>query len=121
MAFDEKLAKRVRMATSAERGIAEKQMFGGLCFLVHGNLCCGVDGNDLFVRTAPDVGEKLLFRKHAQPFNPDGRPMRGWVRVDRAGVADQRVLRSWLKPALDFAGSLPKKAPGRGGSKGTKR
>ncbi len=110
MAFDEHLADRVRRATAGERGIGEKRMFGGLCFLVHGNLCCGVDADDLFVRTDPEGGAALFRRKHASAFAPNGRPMRGWVKVDRAGLRDARALRSWLRPALEFARNLPRKS-----------
>ena len=109
MAVDEVLAARVREAIRGEPGVSEKRMFGGLCFLVHGNLSCGVDA-DLFVRTGPEVGEKLIARKHARAFAPSGRPMKGWVQVDPAGVSGKRALESWLRPALAFARSLPKKA-----------
>ncbi len=86
MAVDEVLAARVREAIRGEPGVSEKRMFGGLCFLVHGNLSCGVDA-DLFVRTGPEVGEKLIARKHARAFAPSGRPMKGWVQVDPAAVS----------------------------------
>ncbi len=113
MTFDARLADRVRRATEEEPGIGEKHMFGGLCFLVRGNLCCGIDGDDLFVRTSPEAGAALLRRKHASVFAPNGRPMRGWVKVGRAGLRDARALRSWLRPALEFARSLPAKPTAR--------
>ena len=121
MAFNEALAARVREALSDARGISEKRMFGGLCFLVRGNLCCGVDADELFVRASPEAGEKLLARKHARAFAPAGRPMRGWVAIGRAGIRDRRSLRSWLQPALDFATSLPNKPGARSRAQGKKR
>jgi TfoX/Sxy family transcriptional regulator of competence genes len=107
MAFDEKLAGRVRKVLAARRGITEKRMFGGLCFLARGNMCCGVVGGDLVVRVGPDAYEAMLARPHARPMDFTGRPLRGFVFVSARGLASARGLRTWVERGLAQARSLP--------------
>lgn len=109
MAYDEGLAQRVREALSDRRDLAEKKMFGGLCFLLGGNMCCGIVGEELMLRVGPDAYEKVLSREHAREMDFTGRAMRGMVYVGVEGLRTHEALSGWLDPAVDFAGSLPPK------------
>ena len=84
-------------------------MFGGIAFLLRGNMLCGVVDRDLMVRVGPDAYAEALARPHAREMDFTGRPMRGLLYVDAAGVRTARQLRSWLDRGLAFAGSLPAK------------
>ncbi len=109
MAFDEALAARVRDVLSATEGLAEKRMFGGIAFLVNGNMCCGVHGDELIVRLAPERAEDALDQPHVRVFDLTGRPMKGWLLIGPGGVANEDDLSSWVDQAIAFAGSLPAK------------
>ncbi len=109
MAFDEALAARVRGVLSASKGLAEKRMFGGIAFLVNGNMCCGVHGDELIVRLAPERAEDALDQPHVRVFDLTGRPMKGWLLIGPGGVANEDDLSSWVDQAMAFAGSLPAK------------
>jgi hypothetical protein len=109
MAYDEKLADRVRRELGDRRGVAEKRMFGGLAFMLHGNMVCGVLGSDLVVRVGPQAHEAELRRPHARVMDFTHRPMKGYLYVGPKGMATAASLRSRLKPALAFVGSLPRK------------
>jgi hypothetical protein len=109
VAFDEALAQRVRSGLGRRRGIAEKRMFGGLAFLLNGNMCCGIHQRALIVRLHPAHAELALAQPHTRIFDLSGRPMKGWLLVDAAGLDDDGVLAKWLGVALDHAASLPKK------------
>ena len=105
MTYDETLAGRVRDTVP---GLAEKRMFGGLAFLLSGNMAVGVHGDDLIVRVAPDDHAALLGEPGARPFDLTGRPMKGWLVV--AGEAlDDAALAAWIARGVAFAGSLPPK------------
>ncbi len=109
MAYDEKLAERIRAVLKRRRGVSEKKMFGGLCFLVNGNMCCGVEKYRLVLRVGPERHSEILRRKNARPMDFTGRPLKGFVYVSRAGFDTKAKLENWIEPALDFARSLPKK------------
>jgi len=109
MAYDEGLATRVRALLDEQPGVAEKQMFGGLAFLVHGNMACGVRGEDLIVRVAADTAETAMGEPGVRPFDLTGRPMKGWLLVDPGGHAEDEDLRRWVDRGLAYAGSLPPK------------
>lgn len=109
MAYDEKLAVRVRSELNDSEDIMELKMMGGLCFMVRGNMFAGVDKSDMFVRMDRSDVERALRRKHAIPFEVGGKVTTGYVRVKREGVRDQRNLRSWLLPAMNWAATLPPK------------
>jgi hypothetical protein len=109
MAFDEDLAARTRDALSRRRGVEEKKMFGGLCFLLHGNLLVGVWKDSLIARLGPEQGEGALLEPHVRPFDVTGRPMRNWVLVEPEGVEDDGQLRVWVDRAATFVSTLPKK------------
>ena len=91
------------------RGVSEKRMFGGLTFLLHGHMCCGVSGDDLMVRVGPEAYEKALSRAHAREMDITGRPLRGLVFVDRKGVRTRAQLGSWVERGVEFTRTLPPK------------
>jgi TfoX/Sxy family transcriptional regulator of competence genes len=109
MAYDEGLATRVREELGDQPGLTEKQMFGGLAFLLNGNMACGVRGNDLIVRVAADTADAALEEPGARPFDLTGRPMKGWLQVAADGHAEDDDLRRWVGRGLAYASSLPPK------------
>jgi hypothetical protein len=109
MAYDRGLAQRVRELLEEEPGFDEKKMFGGICFLVHGNMAAGIIAEDLIVRVGPDRYEESLARPHARPFDLTGRPMKGWVQVAPGGFESDRDLAGWVRKGLALARSLPPK------------
>jgi TfoX/Sxy family transcriptional regulator of competence genes len=110
MAYDEGLATRIRDAIGNRSGLAEKRMFGGLAFLVHGNMACGVRGEDLIVRLAADAAEAVQGEPGVRPFDLTGRPMKGWLLVAADGHAEDEDLRRWVDRSVAYAASLPPKA-----------
>jgi hypothetical protein len=106
MAYDEKLAVRVNKAFAGAKGIIEKKMFGGLCFMEHGAMCCGLVGDELMVRVGPDAYDAALSMPHARPMNFTGRPMRGFVYVGIAGCATQANVNAWVARGRSFVAEL---------------
>jgi hypothetical protein len=106
MAFDEALAKRVRPLLAAATGVTEKKMFGGLAFLVHGNMSVGVRGSELIVRVDPSETEAALGQPGVRIFDITGRPMKGWLLVSGDSLG-QKALSSWVGKGLAYAQSLP--------------
>ena len=110
MAYDEELANRIRELTAGERGVEEKRMFGGLAFLVHGNMSVAASGRGgLMVRVPPEDAEDLVTREHVEPMVMAGRETRGWVRVAAEGVRTKRQLQSWVTRGVEYAKGLPPK------------
>jgi TfoX/Sxy family transcriptional regulator of competence genes len=110
MAYDEDLADRIRELIAAQRGVDEKRMFGGLAFLINGNMSVAVSRQGgLMVRVPPDETQKLLTRDHVEPMIMAGRETRGWLRVSVEGVKTKRQLQSWVSRGVDYARSLPPK------------
>jgi TfoX/Sxy family transcriptional regulator of competence genes len=109
MPYDEKLAGRVRELLSGQTPLSEKKMFGGLAFMVRGNMCCGVVEATLMVRVGPDRYEEALARRYARPMDFTGRPLRGFVYVDPEGIRAKRDLKRWVDLAVSFVTSLPEK------------
>jgi len=109
MAYDENLARRMRAEIGSLPGLVEKRMFGGVGFMVQGNMACGVHGNDLIARVGSDRYEQALARPHTKPFDMTGRPMTGWVMVAPSGVAGDEDLASWVRMGVEYALSLPAK------------
>jgi TfoX/Sxy family transcriptional regulator of competence genes len=109
MPFDETLAKRVRAGLRGTGSLTERKMFGGLAFMVHGHMCCGIVGQDFVVRTGPKEYEAALAQPHARPMNFTGRAMRGFVYVDPKGCGSTRELQAWVQRGLHFVLSLPPK------------
>ena len=110
MAYDEKLADRIRELLEGEPGLTEKKMFGGLAFLLGGNMAVAASGQGgILVRVDPAESEKLLASSSARPMEMRGKPMRGWLRVDADDVRTKRQLARWVKHGATFASSLPSK------------
>jgi TfoX/Sxy family transcriptional regulator of competence genes len=110
MAYDEDLAHRLREVLAGEEGISEKRMFGGLAFLVHGNMCVSASGQGgLLARIDPATTAAAIARPHVSLMEMGGRSMEGWVRVAPEGVKTKRELGAWVKRSLTYAKSLPKK------------
>jgi TfoX/Sxy family transcriptional regulator of competence genes len=110
MAYDTALADRIRELIAAEHGVEEKQMFGGLAFLINGNMSVAVSSRGgLMVRVPRDETEKLLTRDHVEPMVMAGRETRGWLRVSVDGVKTKRQLQSWVSRGVDYARDLPEK------------
>ena len=109
MAFDAQLADRVRRALAGQRGLVEKQMFGGVAFMLRGNMCCGVLRDDLVVRVGPSAHAEELRRPHTRVMDFTHKPMKGYLYVAPKGVATAAALRSRLKPAIAFVATLPPK------------
>ncbi|AEV89071.1 hypothetical protein ACWT_8062 [Actinoplanes sp. SE50] len=108
MAFDEVLAERIRDQLGDVDGVTGKRMFGGITFLVHGNMAAGVMGDDLIVRLGAPAVAPALAEPGTRVFDFTGRPMRNWIVVDGARLDDEDLAR-WLRAGVDFAGSLPPK------------
>jgi TfoX N-terminal domain len=110
MAYDTELADRIRELIASERGVEEKQMFGGLAFLINGHMSVAVSGHGgLLVRVPPDETEKLVGREQVEPMVMAGRETRGWLRVLADGVKTKRQLQSWVSSGVDYAKTLPPK------------
>lgn len=110
MAYDEELADRLREVLQTEKGVTEKRMFGGLAFLVHGNLAVSASSQGgLLLRIDPANGESLLAEPHVHPFQMRGREMTGWLRVDAATLRSDEELRRWVNHGITYARSLPPK------------
>jgi TfoX/Sxy family transcriptional regulator of competence genes len=114
VAYDEALAERIRDLVAGERGLTEKKMFGGLAFLVGGNMAVAASGQGgLMVRVDPEQNDELLASTKARPVVMRGREMQGWLRVDAEHVRTQPQLRRWVALGTAFARSLPAKRKAR--------
>lgn len=109
MAYDEKLAERIRNCLEGVAGIEEKKMFGGLSFLLDGNMSVGVINDELMVRVGKDVHDELVELPGARIMDFTGRPMKGWLVVGGAGIADDGSLAAWVDRGTDYASNLPRK------------
>jgi hypothetical protein len=109
MAFDEELAARIRRRLVRQAGVSEKKMFGGLAFLLNGNMCCGVHKREMIVRLDPGRVAEALAQPHTRIFDLSGRPIKGWILVKPPGVADDAAVAKWLRLATSYAASLPAK------------
>ena len=108
MAYDERLAAQVRALLASRAGVSERKMFGGLTFMVGGNMCCGVNGEELIVRLDPGHEDDALARPHARPMDLTGRKIRGFITVHPDGLTGSQLAR-WVHEAVARAGSLPPK------------
>jgi TfoX/Sxy family transcriptional regulator of competence genes len=109
MAFDESLAERIRQRLARRKNVEEKKMFGGVGFLLNGNLLVGVWKNSLIARLGPEEGEEALKEPHVKEFDITGRSMKGWVLVEPSGVEGDDQLTDWIQRAAKFVGTLPAK------------
>ncbi|MCI0639228.1 MAG: TfoX/Sxy family protein [Gemmataceae bacterium] len=109
MAYDEALAERIHQVLARKRGITEKKMFGGIGFLLSGNMCVGVWKRFLLLRLGAEQADDALRQQHVKEFDITGKPMKGWVMVEPAGCAEDSSLESWVEKAVRFVKTLPKK------------
>ncbi len=110
MAFDEALADRIRDALAARAEVTERKMFGGIAFMLAGNMAVGVIGGDLMVRLDPADAEKALREPHTRPMDFTGKPARNMIYVDPEGTAGDEDLTAWVDAGADHASSLPPKS-----------
>lgn len=108
MAYDLQLAERIRLQL-ANVSFEEKKMFGGVGFLLNGNMACGVNKDNLIVRIDPEKQNAFLKKPHTKLFDLTGRPMRGWLLVETDGVKTDKQLSAWVKEGVEFASKLPAK------------
>jgi len=109
MAFDEALAGRIRQRLARRKNVEERRMFGGIGFLLNGNLLVGVWKDSLVVRLGEEEGEEALKEPHVKEFDITGKPMRNWVLVGPEGVQDDEQLAGWIQRSVKFVGALPAK------------
>jgi TfoX/Sxy family transcriptional regulator of competence genes len=113
MAYDEGLAERIRLVLDEDRRISEKEMFGGVAFLLAGKMFVGIVKDDLMVRVGPDHYDDSLKRAHVRPMDFTGKPMVGYVFVAPDGVEEDAELERWIRLAASFVATLPKKTKPR--------
>ena len=109
MAYDKKLADRIRKALSKQPKLSEREMFGGIGFMLRGNMACGVIGDEMMVRIAKDATQATLKQPGARIFDFSGRPSQGWIMVNQSVLATPAGLRAWIKRGVEYALSLPAK------------
>lgn len=109
MAFDEKAADRIRAALGGRPGLTEKRMFGGIAFMLNGNMCCGVQEDRLMLRLGNEGAAEALKHKHVRPMDFTGRPLKSMVYVDPQGFRTPSQLRKWIDRAVAFAEELAPK------------
>jgi TfoX/Sxy family transcriptional regulator of competence genes len=109
MAYSEALAERIRKLLGVRKGVEEKKMFGGVGFLLYGNICVGVWKTSLIARLGPDAAADALSQPYVRPFDITGRAMKGWVLVDAEGIEADSQLHRWIERAENFVSRLPPK------------
>lgn len=109
MVYHERLAERIRGYFKRRKGVEEKRMFGGLCFMLNGHMCCGIEKDRLMVRVMPDRYETLLSKPHAHEMDFTGKPLKGFLFISEAGYRTVSGLASWLDEAVECAKSKPPK------------
>ncbi len=110
MAYDTALADRIRKALGRQAGLTEKEMFGGVGFMVRGNMACGVSGKEMMVRVGPAGHDAAMKEPHVRAFNlSSGKPPKGWLLVRPAGLKSDAEVKAWVKRGVTFALSLPSK------------
>lgn len=109
MVYDERLAQRIRELIIDAEGVEEKKMFGGVGFILQGNMACGVNREDLIIRVGPDHYQEALSEPNVKVFDLTGRAMTGWVAVQAPGYQLDSDLRKWVDRGLTFARTLPPK------------
>ncbi len=109
MAYDEQLFKRLQESASIQKNIFSMKMFGGVGFLLKGNMCFGVYQNYVILRLGGEEAAKALKKKYVKDFDITGRPMKGWVMVEDKGVRTKKILNQWIDLAINFVDTLPRK------------
>ena len=106
LAYDEKLAQRIRKRLGKRAGLTEKKMFGGIGFMLNGNLCCGVHGQEMIVRIDPQKTDQTLGERHTRAFDLTGRAMKGWILVAPDGLSNDAALAKGVRTGADYAATL---------------
>ncbi len=109
MAYSEDLATRIRRALAPRADVMERKMFGGLAFMLGGNMCCGVVGDRLMLRLGNEGAATALAEPHTRPMDFTGKPLKSMVYVEAEGIASPEELHRWVNRGADFAASLPAK------------
>lgn len=109
MANEDVLVDRIRSILSRRKGFSEKKMFGGVCFMLNGNMCVGTWKRSLIVRLDKKHHDETLAKPHTKPANITGRVMKGWALVEPSGIESDNDLKTWVRRAATFAESLPVK------------
>jgi TfoX/Sxy family transcriptional regulator of competence genes len=118
MSYDEKLAARIRTLLAEHDDVVEKKMFGGLCFMVNGAMCCGLTKSDFVVRVGSDYYDEALAQPYARPMDFTGRPLKGMVYVAPEGVRTKGALARWVRRGIEF---VSERAPTQAGTRAAKR
>ncbi|WP_455212340.1 TfoX/Sxy family protein [Kaarinaea lacus] len=109
MPYSDELNMRINNSIALWKNTTSKKMFGGICYLLNGNMFCGIQNDALIVRLGETMAEHALQKSHVKPFNPAGKPMKGWVLVQKQALQKDNDLTNWLKLAKQFTKSLPAK------------
>ena len=109
MAYDEQLEKRLKKIIAGRNDFYAQKMFGGVGFLLRGNMCFGVYKDDLILRLGEARAKKAFKKKEVKPFDITGRAMKGWVMITPAGTKMEKSLKTWVKQAIDFVSQMPRK------------
>jgi len=109
MPYDENLAKRIESILKSRRKVTQKKMFGGLCFLLNGNMLCGINGDKLMARVGQVNYEFALKQKHVTEMDFTGKPLKGMIYVLQEGIKRKDSLKKWIDICIEFVGALPKK------------
>ncbi|MDY0170539.1 MAG: TfoX/Sxy family protein [Thermoguttaceae bacterium] len=109
MPYSESLASRIRDVLAGRYGITERKMFGGIAFMLHGNMCVGVWKTSMIARLGAEGAAAALKEPSIVEFDITGRPMKGWVVIEAEGIDTDKQLRQWVERAVEFVGTLPRK------------
>ena len=109
MAFNQTLANRIDRKLAGIRGMKSKEMFGGICFLLKGKMCCGVIKDEMIIRVEPSNSDMVLSNPHAREFDFSGHPMKGWFYIHSNGLKSDKELSYWVEMSLKYSKSLPAK------------
>jgi TfoX/Sxy family transcriptional regulator of competence genes len=110
MAYNPQLLERIRAVLAQRTDVTEKKMFGGVAFMVRGNMACGPHGDNLLIRIGEEAAAKAMTEKHVKPMMFTGRPLKPFATIEAPGLKTESQLRRWVTMAADYAASLPPKA-----------
>jgi TfoX/Sxy family transcriptional regulator of competence genes len=110
MAYNESLAQRVHILLKRQQGFSQRKMFGGLCFMLHGNMCCGITQDELMLRLGKTNTQTALEIPYTREMDFTGKPIKSMIYVERPGFEDDDDLKSWINQAVIFVKSLPPKS-----------
>jgi TfoX/Sxy family transcriptional regulator of competence genes len=111
VAYDQRMAERVRRVLSGQRDLVERKMMGGICFMLNGSMCCGVSASAIMVRVGREAYQRMLAQPHVRPLEFAGRRPTGFVLVDPRGCRTDTALRTWIQRGIDLASTLSAREP----------